>query len=62
MKAAIQLTEYFRITARKVYETLSRTSNDKKEIARYLAKLGNSQTDIAAVLKVSQQYISKIVK
>ncbi len=62
MKAAIQLTEYFRITARKVYDILSRTNNDKKETARYLTELGNSQTDIAAVLKVTQQYISKIVK
>ncbi len=61
MKSAIQLTEYFRITAAKVYEIISQKSTDKKDVARYLATLGNSQTDIATVLKVSQQYISKIL-
>jgi len=62
MQAAITLCEYFRITANKVYSFLN-VGNDrttKKEVAKYLLTLGNSQTEIANVLKVSKQYISKI--
>ena len=62
MKAAIQLTEYFRITAKKVYGIISQTGTDKKEIAKYLSSLGNSQNVIADVLKVTQPYINKILK
>jgi hypothetical protein len=64
MQAAINLTEYFRITAKKVYNILTQNSekSNKKDIAKYLLTLGNSQTDIANVLKVTQQYISKINK
>ena len=64
MQAAINLTEYFRITAKKVFNILNQSNdrNSKKDIAKYLMTLGNSQNDIANVLKVSQQYISKINK
>ena len=64
MKAAINLCEYFRVTAKKVYNILNQSTdrNNKKEVAKYLQMLGNSQNEIANVLKVSQQYISKINK
>lgn len=64
MQAAINLTEYFRITAKKVYNILNQNNdrNSKKDIAKYLMTLGNSQNEIANVLKVTQQYISKINK
>lgn len=65
MSAAIKLAEYFRITAKKVYEIISNQSITKfniKEIAKFLITLGNSQTEIAKVLKVSHQYINKLLK
>ena len=64
MQAAINLTEYFRITAKKVYNIINQSveRNNKKDIAKYLLTLDNSQTEVAKVLKVSQQYISKILK
>lgn len=62
MHQAIELTEYFRITAKKVYDIISPSGNDKKQIIRYLSDLGNSQTDIARVTKVSQQYVSKVLR
>ena len=62
MDSAIQLAEYFRANAKKVYAAISQTSTDKKEIAKYLSALGNSQNVIADVLKVSQPYINKVLK
>ncbi|MBV5342840.1 DUF3987 domain-containing protein [bacterium] len=62
MQSAITLTEYFRITANKVYGIISQNSSNQKDVAKYLAGLDNSQTDIAKVLKVSQPYINKILK
>lgn len=64
MQAAINLTEYFRITAKKVYRIINQESetNSKKDIAKYLMTLGNSQNEIANVLKVSQPYINKVLR
>lgn len=64
MNSAIELVEYFRITAHKVYLTISQgnETKNKKSIAKYLISIGNSQSETANILKVSQQYISKISK
>lgn len=62
MNSAIQLTEYFRTTAGKVYKMFNPAGTDKKELAKHLISLGNSQALVAQVLNVTQQYISKIVK
>jgi len=64
MISAIQMAEYFRITQNKVYKIISQsgTEGNKKAIAKYLISIGNSQTDVAKALKVSQQHISKILK
>lgn len=62
MESAIRLAEYFRLNAQKVYTAISQTSTDKKEIAKFLSALGNSQNVIADVLKVSQPYINKVLK
>ena len=62
MQSAIELTEYFRITAKKVYSILNKTSTDTKDLIRQLHALGNSQNDIAKAVKVTQQYVSKILK
>lgn len=62
MQSAITLTEYFRITANKVYAIISQNNSTQKEVVKYLSSIGNSQTDIAKVIKVSQPYINKILK
>lgn len=65
MQASIDLAEYYRATAIKVYNHLSNGKEselDKKTVAKYLRSLGSSQNEIATALKVSQQYIDKILK
>jgi len=65
MIAAIKLAEYFRLTQQKIYKIINQSSagGDKKEIIKYLISLkGNSQTDVAKIMHVSQQHISKILK
>ncbi len=64
MTAAINITEYFRATALKVYHKLfdNRTQTNTKEVIRYLSDLGNSQNEIAKVCGVSQPYVNKILK
>ena len=65
MQASIDLAEYYRATAIKVYNHLSNGKEselDKKTVAAYLRSLGSSQNEIATALKVSQQYIDKILK
>ena len=69
MQTAIDLTEYFRATALKVYHKIfidggnsSNSNMNKKDVAKYLHSLGISQTEIAKTLNVSQQYINKILK
>lgn len=65
MKAALDITEYFRITGTKVFHHLQ-PQEDKtisnKEAAIYLASLGNSQNQIADVLKCSQQNVQRFLK
>ena len=65
MKTALELTEYFRETALKVYKKAF--SNEvpnykKKDVAKYLNEFGASQVDIAKILNVTQPYISKAIK
>lgn len=64
MKSAINITEYFRATGRKIFKKLNSVHSgiDKKSVAKYLESLGNSQPNIASILKVSQPYINKILK
>lgn len=66
MQTAIELTEYFRATALKVYHKIFKeTGNaniDKKDVIKYLSSTGASQNEIAKALKVSQQYVNKILK
>jgi hypothetical protein len=65
MQTAIDLTEYFRATALKVYDKIF--SNDipkldKKDVAKFCKDLGASQTEISKAIKTSQQYVDKILK
>lgn len=66
MQTAIELTEYFRATALKVYDKIFKDTGNanlnKKDVAKYCHSLGASQNEIAASLKVSQQYVQKILK
>lgn len=66
MQTAIELTEYFRATALKVYHKIfvdgGNSNLTKKDVAKFCHSLGASQNEIAASLKVSQQYVQKILK
>ena len=66
MQTAIELTEYFRATALKVYDKIftgtSTNTMNKKDVIKYLASIGASQNEIAASLKISQPYVNKILK
>ena len=66
MQTAIDLIEYFRATALKVYHKIFKenrsTDIDKKDIIKFLNSNGTSQNEIANVLKVSQPYVNKILK
>lgn len=65
MRAAIELIEYFRLTALKVYNKIFKDSNVKltnREVAKHCAKLGASQTKIAGALKITQQAVGKLLK
>ncbi len=64
MKSALDITEYFRATALKVYDKLfgNNKSPDIKEIIKYLYKLGHSQTTIAGIMQKSQPYVNKVLK
>lgn len=62
MQSAIDITEYFRITGRKVYNILNgKVTLNKTDLIKTLDKLGNTQPKIAEVTKVSQQYVSKVL-
>ena len=65
MQTAIELTEYFRATALKVYHKIFKGNTNaelnKKDVIKYLNSLGASQTEIAKATKVTQQYINKIL-
>jgi hypothetical protein len=64
--SAINLTEYFRATALKVYRRIFKDAGNEtlnnKSVIHYCNKRGASQNDIAGALKVSQQYVQKILK
>lgn len=66
MQTAIELTEYFRATALKVYHKIFKDNGnaniDKKDVIKYLSSTGASQNEIAKAIKVSQQYVNKILK
>ena len=64
MAAAINITEYFRATALKVYCKLfdNNIEPSKKEIIKYWSVLGNSQTKIAEVMNVTHPYVCKVLK
>jgi len=65
MQTAIQLIEYFRATALKVYHKIFKDTGkanlNKKEVIKYLSSVGASQNEIAAPLKISQQYVNKVL-
>jgi DNA-binding XRE family transcriptional regulator len=65
MKAALDITEYFRITGTKVFQNLQIPEEkvlSNKEVAQYLSSLGNSQNQIAEVMKCSQQNVQRFLK
>jgi len=66
MKTAIDITEYFRATALKVYDKIFSDSKsksiDKKAAIIYMNSNGKSQTDIAKALDIGQPYVSQILK
>ncbi len=65
MKTAIDLTEYFRATAQKVHEKLFTPRTDAettREVIKYLAGKGHSQSQIAGMVRTSQPYINKVLK
>lgn len=65
MQTAIDLTEYFRATALKVYHKIfidSAPKMNKKEVVRFCKSLGASQNEIAKAIKTSQQYVGKVLR
>ncbi len=66
MQDAINICEYFRATASKVGNEMSGQSsqviNNKEMVAKFLSQLGNTQTEIANVLKVTQAYVCGLLK
>jgi hypothetical protein len=63
MAAALNVTEYFRSTALKVYHKLfdNITGINTKDVIKKLSDLGNSQNKIAEVMGVSQPYVNKVL-
>ncbi len=64
MQSALDVTEYFRATALKVYRKIftdTHSDLDKKAVIKYCHSLGASQNEIAAAIKTSQQYVGKIL-
>jgi hypothetical protein len=67
MKAALEVTEYFRATAVKVYRrifntTLKPTGLNKRVVANYLInEAGSSKTDAAKALRTSRMQIDRLV-
>ena len=66
MRTAINLIEYFRMTALKVYDIIFSNSNskspDKTAAIFYMNSIGKTQKEIATALNMSQSQISKILK
>ena len=65
MKTAIDITEYFRATALKVYDKIFSDSKsksiDKKAAIIYMSSIGKSQSDIAKALDIGQSYVSQVL-
>ncbi len=65
LQSAIDITEYFRQTARKIGGMLSGNSAPipvkTKDIILFLSASGKSQSEIARILGISQQYASKVL-
>tara|TARA_B110000971_G_scaffold164276_1_gene168151 strand:- start:291 stop:2399 length:2109 start_codon:yes stop_codon:yes gene_type:complete len=65
MQTAINLTEYFRATALKVYDKIfigDVPEMNKKDVAKFCKSLGASQNDIGKAIKTSQQYVAKLLR
>lgn len=66
MKAGLEITEYFKVTALKVYDKIFGNKNSpattKKDVIHFLSKEGFPQVEIANILKVRKQYVNKILK
>ena len=62
MQAAIDVTEYFRSTAEKVYQKLNVGGINEKLVIKYLSEKGQSQTQISEIVQKSQPYINKVLK
>lgn len=64
MQGAIEMTEYFKWTALKVYQTLNGEQKeiDTKKVIRYLSAKHHTQTQIAQIIGSSHQYVNKILK
>jgi len=64
MNAALKITEYFRVTALKVYSKIfrSNTKISKRDVILFLSNEGITVSEIARILKISKQYVSKVLK
>jgi predicted transcriptional regulator len=66
MQYAVNLTEYFRCTAKKVYRKIFANSGKeevtKKDIIKFLHESGKTQSEIARFLECSQPYVNKVLK
>jgi hypothetical protein len=65
MQTAINLTEYFRTTALKVYDKIfidNIPTLNKKDVVKYCQSLGASQNEISRAVKTLQQYVAKLLK
>lgn len=63
MTAALNITEYFRKTALKVFHKLfdNPIGTNTKEVIKFLSGLGHSQNEIAHIVRKTQQYVSKVL-
>ena len=65
MNIAIELTEYFRETALKVYTKIFEDKSSalmKKEVVKFCSSLGASQHEIAKAVRVTQPRVNQILK
>ena len=65
MNIAIELTEYFRETALKVYTKIFEEKSStlmKKEVVKFCSSLGASQHEIAKAVRVTQPRVNQILK
>ena len=63
MASALDITEYFRTTALKVYHKLfdNPIGTNLKAVIKFLSGLGHSQNKIAEIVGVTQQYVNKVL-